>query len=68
MNQRDLAADRLAWSPAEFQNQTGLGKTTVAALIASGELPSVKIGRRRLILCQDAMNWLRAQSGQQAAA
>lgn len=40
---------RLAYSVADVVEQTGLGKTTVHGLIASGELPSCKIGKRRII-------------------
>lgn len=44
---------RLAYSVAEAAKLTGLGKTTLYALIGNGTLPSRKIGKRRLIASTD---------------
>lgn len=44
---------RLAYSVPEAAAVTGLGKTTLYALIGSGKLPSCTIGRRRLIASAD---------------
>ena len=44
---------RLAYSVREAVAVTGLGKTTLYALITSGSLPSRKIGKRRLIATAD---------------
>ena len=41
--------ERLSYSVAEAAKVTGLGRTTIYGLIGSGELPSRKIGNRRLI-------------------
>ena len=48
-NARETADERLAYSVAEASRTTGLGRTTLYGLIASGALPSRKIGKRRLI-------------------
>jgi excisionase family DNA binding protein len=36
----------------EAERVTGLGRTTLKAMVRSGELPSVKVGRKRLIYWQ----------------
>lgn len=57
---------RLAYSVADAIAATGLGKTTIYALLADGRLPSVKIGNRRLIRSADLEALLR--EGHQRAA
>lgn len=59
-NHRDTTAanrverpDRLAYSVTEAAALTGLGKTTLYALMGTGALPSCKIGKRRLIASID---------------
>lgn len=44
-----MSGQRLAYSVAEAAKVSGLGRTTLYSLIASGELPSKKIGKRRII-------------------
>lgn len=57
--QRNCAADRheqlgrLAYSVTEAAAVTGLGRTTLFALMRSGTLPSFTIRRRRLIARAD---------------
>lgn len=38
---------------------TGLSKRYIAELISRGDLPSVKVGSRRLIMAEDIHNFLR---------
>lgn len=40
---------RLAYSVADVVRETGLSKTTIYGLIASGQLASCKVGKRRII-------------------
>jgi len=47
MVQKQLA--RLAFREAEIPELTGIAESTVAALIKSGAIPSVKLGGSRLI-------------------
>jgi excisionase family DNA binding protein len=47
MNNQKL--ERLAWREAEIPQLTGIAESTVAALIKSGAIPSVKLGGSRLI-------------------
>lgn len=44
---------RLAYSVTEAAAVTGLGKTTLYALIGNCTLPSCKVGKRRLIASTD---------------
>ncbi|MBB6121346.1 excisionase family DNA-binding protein [Nocardiopsis algeriensis] len=41
---------KVAYSVQETARALNLGTTTVEKLIANGQLPSVRIGRRRLVL------------------
>ena len=44
---------RIAYSVDEAARATGIGRTTLYSLIGSGELPSAKVGRRRIIRSVD---------------
>lgn len=48
----------LAVAPAEAARLSGLGRTRLYEAITSGELPSLKIGARRLIKLADLEAWL----------
>jgi excisionase family DNA binding protein len=57
----DIAApttDCLALSPRQAAALLGLSERFVAKLIASGDLPSARIGARRLIRRADLETWL----------
>jgi len=43
----------LAFSVAEASEVSGLGRTTLYALMNSGRLASTKVGKRRLIPCRE---------------
>jgi len=49
----------LAVSVAEAAKIVGLGRTKVYAAIADGTLPTVKIGRRRLVRIEALNQWLK---------
>ncbi len=53
-----IAPSKLAYGVDEAVKASGLGRTFLYEHIASGDLPSVKIGRRRLILHHELMNFL----------
>ena len=44
-----LSATKCGWRIGEWCRDTGLGKTTVFALIAEGSVDSVKVGKARII-------------------
>ena len=44
-----LPANRIAYSPTELAEATGSTRQHIQNLIARGELPSIKLGRKRLI-------------------
>jgi excisionase family DNA binding protein len=50
--------DRLAVSPAEAAQLAGVGRTLLYEALGSGALPSLKIGKRRLILMDALRAWL----------
>ena len=54
------AAQVLAVSPNEAARLCGLGRTTLYAALSSGELKSVKIGTRRLIMLDALRDWLKS--------
>jgi len=45
--------ERYSYSIDEAVKFTGLGRTTIYRLISEGDLPSSKIGRRRIIRSSD---------------
>ena len=49
---------RLTWSLSEVVAATGLSLATWKRVIARGELPTIKSGRRTLILDSDLRDWL----------
>jgi hypothetical protein len=48
---------RKAMSPAEFCETYGIGLTTFYAEVKRGRLAARKIGRRTIVLLQDAEQW-----------
>lgn len=49
MPAQPVDVERVAYSPAEFAAAVGCSRQHVQNLIARGELPSVKLGAKRLI-------------------
>jgi excisionase family DNA binding protein len=47
---------------------TGLGRSKIYDLLGSGEIISVKVGKRRLILVADLRAWLQRLANAQRAA
>ncbi len=45
-------------SPRQLQEWRGLGKTKIFELLAAGEIPSYKIGKRRIICRSEVERWL----------
>jgi hypothetical protein len=54
---------RLVFSVEEFGKQTDLSRSLLYEAIRLGELQSVKIRGRRLILADDGIAWLRSHRG-----
>ena len=48
----------IAVSPNEAARLSGVGRTTLYAALSSGQLRSVKIGTRRLIMVDAIRDWL----------
>lgn len=53
----DMPARKLAYSIKEAADAVGLCRSSIYRLMATGELPSIKIGKRRLIAA-DVLNRL----------
>jgi excisionase family DNA binding protein len=51
------AGDKIAFRIDEAVRATGLSRSSLYVLIASGELPAVKAGGRRLILRADLQSY-----------
>lgn len=47
-------------SVAEFERRTGLSHSTVAEMIATQQIASFKVGRRRLIPMSAVQEWIAA--------
>ena len=50
--------ERYAVSPAEAARRAGLGRTTIYSALKDGQLKSLKIGARRLIMVDALKAWL----------
>ena len=53
----------IAVSPDEAARLAGIGRTTLYAALAKGDLPSIKIGTRRLIRVDAIREWLARNEG-----
>lgn len=49
---------KITWAPNEIPAAFSVAESTVRRDIASGALPSVKFGRRRLVRRADLARWL----------
>ena len=49
---------KLLWTQAEVVKYLSLGKSTVQTLTASGQLPSIRIGTRRLYPVDEVRHWV----------
>jgi excisionase family DNA binding protein len=58
-------AQRIAVSVDEAVTLTGLSRSTVFRLVQTGELPSLKVGRRRLIRVVDLDGYIESLVGAQ---
>jgi excisionase family DNA binding protein len=56
--QTSTRTEPLAVSVGRATHTAGLGRTKLYEALGSGELSSLKIGNRRLILVDDLRNWL----------
>lgn len=59
--------DRCAWSLDEWMRMWDLGRNSTYRLIAEGTLPTVKVGRRRLVTVEGNMQF-RKNIGAESAA
>lgn len=53
-----MTTANIALSLRQVAEESGLSRTTLYSLIGSGELPSLKIARRRLVLRADLLRFL----------
>jgi len=60
--------ERISFRPMEVSQITGIGLRKVEQAIATGELPSKKIGRSRVISEKSVRDWVGAQEGRDVAA
>lgn len=52
-------AEKIAYTPKSLSQATDTGLTKIWEAIKNGNLKSRKLGRKRLILREDAMEWLK---------
>lgn len=57
---RDQANEPLAVSVGDAAAMAGVGRTTLYAALTEGSLPSLKIGKRRLIRTEALKGWIAA--------
>ena len=54
---------KLLWSVKETCEMLGLGRTSVLALAYDGNLPSIKVGRRRMFSASKVKDWAASLPG-----
>lgn len=54
-----LGTERIAYRPKEACKAAGVGRTSLYAAIKDGALKSHKHGRKRLVMRDDLLAWLR---------
>lgn len=54
---------RVAWSVNEWASAVGIGKSTAWLLLQRGDIPSIKVGAKRLIVISPATYVERRASG-----
>ena len=57
--------ERLLLRPSEAAEVLGMGRTKVYAMLASGELPSVRIGKSVRIPVEALRRWIQDQTAEQ---
>ncbi|NQW09430.1 MAG: helix-turn-helix domain-containing protein [Alphaproteobacteria bacterium] len=55
---QDMTTERVAVSVEDAAAMAGIGRTTIYAALGSGTLPSLKIGKRRLIRVEALKAWI----------
>jgi excisionase family DNA binding protein len=55
-------SNKIAYSPQEVASATSLSLRTILRVIASGQLKSFKVGRRRIVRSRDLTAFLRRTS------
>lgn len=53
--------EKMVWDVRDAARATGLSARTLQQAIAAGALPSIKVGRRRLLDPSDVRAWLNSQ-------
>ncbi|MDF2235766.1 helix-turn-helix domain-containing protein [Albimonas sp. CAU 1670] len=66
-NSASLGGGGLAVSPADAARLAGVGRTKIYEAIGSGELPSIKFGKRRLVRVAAIEAWLAAMEARTGA-
>lgn len=63
LNDTNQPQQPIAVSPDEAARLAGIGRTMLFAALAKGDLPSIKIGTRRLIRVDAIRDWLLRNEG-----
>jgi excisionase family DNA binding protein len=50
--------DQLLYTVAQCCRMTATGRTKIYQLLATGEIPSRKVGRKRLVAASDLLAWV----------
>lgn len=61
MKKRDM--EPLAVSPREAMSLLGVGRNLIYRLLATGELPARKVGRRWVVPIRNLEEWLQRKEG-----
>ena len=55
-------SSRLVLTAGEAAQELGIGRSTMYGLIASGEIPTILVGRRRRVPVGELQDWIKRQT------
>lgn len=61
MNNNPIS-DKVVYTPSEIKSLLGIGKNEVYKLIRTGEIKSIKVGRKLLVPKQSFYDWLNSKN------
>jgi excisionase family DNA binding protein len=63
----EVVMGRILMRPIEVAEALGIGRSTAYGLLASGAIPSIRVGRQLRVPADELAAWVKAQVGKRVA-